>query len=97
MLKLINMSKVSACRVSDCAYNATELCHAIAITVGDGDRPMCDTFFAAASHSAARGAAGVGACKVSACRHNRELECTASGIEVGNVEGSVRCLTFAAP
>ncbi len=96
MIKIVNMSKVSQCNVSDCAYNATEACHAIAITVGDGDKPMCDTFFKTAAHSAVHGTAGVGACKVAACRHNQGFECSANHIQVANIEGHVRCLTFAA-
>jgi hypothetical protein len=95
MLKIVNMSKVSQCKVSECAYNADNACHAIAITVGDGDNPMCDTFFQTGSHCGAKATAGVGACKVSACRHNQDFECSAGYIQIGNMESKVRCMTFA--
>ena len=96
MYKLINMSGVSQCSIGDCAYNADQACHAIAITVGDGDKPMCDTFFKAAERSSVHGSAGVGACKVSACQHNRGFECSAGSILVGNQANQSSCLTFAA-
>lgn len=97
MIKLINMSGVADCSIGECAYNADHACHAIAITVGDGDVPMCDTFVVAREHGQGKGRAGVGACKISACQHNRELECSAGRILVGRLEARVRCMTYAAP
>ena len=39
------MPKVERCRVTECCYNLSEMCHALAITVGgDGDHPACDTY-----------------------------------------------------
>lgn len=96
MFKLINMSGVSECSIGECAYNSNHTCHAIAITVGDGDTPMCDTFFVGHDHSADHGHAGVGACKVSSCQHNRELECSAGRIMVGKLENRVKCMTYVA-
>ncbi len=95
MFKLINMSGVSACDAGECAYNSNHACHAIAITVGDGETPMCDTYFRAAQHSDVKGSAGVGACKVSACQHNSGFECGAGRIQVGNQGNKVSCMTFA--
>ncbi len=94
MFKIVNMSKVSECKASECAYNLDLTCHAIAITVGDGDRPMCDTFFKTEMRKTVKGTAGVGACKVSDCRHNLDFECAASTIRVGTMGANGACLTF---
>lgn len=94
MLKLLNMTRVAECSIVECAYNARHACHAIAITVGNGDMPMCDTFYVAREHSNDHGHAGVGACKISTCRHNHELECGASSVLVGKLEARVRCITY---
>ena len=96
MFKLLNMSGVSECSIGECAYNSHQTCHAIAITVGDGDQPMCDTFLVADAHSHDKGHAGVGACKVSTCQHNHALECSAGHILVGKLESRVRCMTYLA-
>ena len=91
----IEMPFVSKCEVSGCAYNSEHNCHAKAITVGDGDRPGCDTFFSAPQHTRlVTLTAGVGACKVIACRYNQDFECGAESIEVGYVGNDARCRTF---
>jgi hypothetical protein len=96
MLQTIKMPIVSECAIAECAYNSKMACHAIAITIGDGDHPMCDTFFKSSIHGGIKDTAGVGACKVSACSHNMEFECSATSIRVGH-EGSMgKCLTFSA-
>lgn len=94
MLKIKNMVDVSECSCSDCAYNTDMACHTIAITVGDGDRPMCDTFFKTSGHGGVKGTAGVGACKISACRFNENFECSAASIQVGMMGNDSSCLTF---
>jgi hypothetical protein len=77
-----------------CAYNQDNNCHALAITIGDGRSPDCDTFFGQAEKGGdGSGIAGVGACKVSACAHNQSLECTAGEISVGRNEDKVFCRT----
>ena len=91
----IQMPGVSACTVSECAYNNDDSCCARAITVGDGASAHCDTFFQSAAHCTGSRNAGVGACKVSNCRHNEDLECQADGIQVGHIESEVYCLTYA--
>lgn len=89
------MPLVKKCEVGSCAYNTAHNCHAKAITVGDGDRPGCDTFFENADHTRiVTLTAGVGACKVSQCRYNQDYECNAESIEVGYVANDVRCRTF---
>ncbi len=94
MFKIVHIPKVSACKASDCAYNLDQACHAIAITVGDGARAACDTFFKTDTRRTVKGTAGVGACKVSNCRHNLDFECGATDIRVGVVEEAVSCVTF---
>lgn len=91
----IEMPVVARCSVTTCAYNVTEACHARAITVGDGQRPGCDTFFPASHHTLnAMAEAGVGACKVTGCKYNAEYECMAEGIEVAQTANDQRCVTF---
>lgn len=89
------MPKVKKCEVNDCAYNEDKCCHAIAITIGDSENPICDTF----CKSSMKGGeielvAGVGACKVSSCKYNNNLECGAPSISVGYKKREPDCLTF---
>lgn len=91
----IEMPIVKKCEVDKCAYNIQSQCHAKAITVGDGDRPRCDTFFSNPKHTRLVDVtAGVGACKVTQCRYNQDFGCTANNIEVGYQAFEVRCQTF---
>lgn len=97
MNMMINVTPVTDCMVTECAYNANKACHARAITIGHGAHSMCDTFMNASMHvSASSPTGGVGACKVSDCIHNQELECQAPGIHVGHGEDMADCLTFTA-
>jgi hypothetical protein len=91
----MKMPKVKKCDVLECAYNQEAMCHAIAITVGGGECPMCDT----ALKSEHKGGvmdmvAGVGACKVSTCQFNQDLECNANGIQVDIHGDHPECVTF---
>ena len=93
----MEMAKILKCEVSDCSYNVEQICHALAITVGDGVHPRCDTFF----RSGVKGGdmsciGGVGACRVSSCTYNNSLECRALEICVGYQGDEVDCLTFKA-
>ena len=91
----MNMSKVSQCQVTQCAYNIDTICHALAITVGDSNDPRCDTFIESSRKGGdVNSIAGVGACKVGSCRFNRSLECQAQSIVVGYRGENVDCLTF---
>lgn len=93
--KVLRMSEVTKCEMSECAYNLENDCHALAITVGDGASPACDTFFSAQDHtSGLNQLAGVGACKVSSCLHNKAYECMAPDIMVGMSGNRASCLTF---
>jgi hypothetical protein len=93
---MMTMPIVQKCSVADCAYNAEESCHAMAITIGDKpDDPLCDTFFTASRHGGVEDAqAGVGACKSYDCNFNQDYECTASSIQVGMKGDLPDCLTF---
>ena len=91
----MEMSKVSKCDVSDCAYNMDSICNAMAITIGDDVHPQCDTFCQSEVKGGQMGClASVGACKVSLCTHNNGLECSASEICVGYNGSEPDCLTF---
>jgi hypothetical protein len=94
----MNMPKVTECSVGNCAYNSSNSCHAMAITVGEpsGD-PSCDTFFTAEKHGGVMDmTAGVGACKLSDCKFNKDYECSASSIKVAMKQGQPDCMTYEA-
>jgi hypothetical protein len=90
----VKMPPVSKCTVSDCGYNKDSKCHARAITIGDGDRPMCDTFFESEAHAKGPQLAGVGACKVSCCMHNTDFACVAEKIAVEPGDDMADCSMF---
>ena len=92
----MDMPKVARCEVSQCAYNKDNICHALAITVGDSREPHCDTFFGSMSKGGDPNAtAGVGACKMTSCRFNSMLECGAPSVAVGYQGEGIDCLTYA--
>lgn len=93
----MEMPKVLRCEIIDCAYNLDNVCHAMAISIGDGVRPTCNTFCQYLMEAKAGDVgcvAQVGACKESDCVHNVCLECQASGIVVGQKEDHPECETF---
>lgn len=92
----IEMPVVGSCKIKDCAYNSNNLCHAHAITIGDGKNPYCDTFFNSGKHTQSLENAGVGACKVAICKHNEDFECRADSIEISDKNGrcAAICITF---
>ncbi len=95
----MEMSKIEDCAVADCAYNRDNMCHAIGITVGDGEDPACDTFLGMSGEEAAMcvrdAEAGVGACKMVDCRFNGCLQCGAEAVNVMAGTAGPRCGTFA--
>lgn len=96
MKMTIDLPLVGQCSVSNCAYNASMMCHAKAITIGDDQNPCCDTMMRGSRHVHANSIkAGVGACKVSSCGHNDDLECSADKIAVGMSGGNIKCMTYA--
>ena len=91
----MDMPKIASCDVGECAYNHDKMCHALAITVGDGENPRCDTFCQTDMKGGDTSATGrVGACKVSVCKFNKSLECGAKSIKVAHKGGDVDCMTF---
>ncbi len=78
------MSIVRGCSARECAYNANDTCHELAITAGEGIDSSSGTPFYSPIHGGVQGlAAGVGTCKVTECRKNAESECVAGAIQVG--------------
>lgn len=93
----VDMPPIRSCDASQCAFNAGDMCHARAITVGDGETPHCDTYFRHDPHVRdVHRTAGVGACKVSQCVYNDDYECIADAVDVGSRNGEVYCLSFRA-
>jgi hypothetical protein len=91
----LEIPAVQACDATSCAYNVGDNCHALAITIGGGIHPACDTFFASDHHARdISHTAGVGACKVSGCLYNSDLECSAGAIRVNVHANHADCVTF---
>lgn len=92
----MEMPAINECQVSNCAYNTSGACHALAITVGNSTHPVCETFDSRKGTGGDPSTTGqVGACHMSECRHNVQLECQAPGIAVGYVSNQADCLTYA--
>ncbi|MFJ9661236.1 DUF1540 domain-containing protein [Streptomyces griseoflavus] len=92
---VMQLPVISECTADGCAYNQDHTCHAAAITVGDLDGPVCDTFTGADLEGGDQSVTGrVGACKMADCRHNSGLECHAPSIAVGYEHERVDCLTY---
>lgn len=90
----MEMPKVLACSMNECAFNREKQCHALAINVG-GSHPACDTFTNSSSRAGIpETTAGIGACKVGSCKFNTALECSAPGITVGHHEKHADCKTY---
>jgi hypothetical protein len=91
----MKMPKISQCSATGCSYNTESACHALAITIGDMNDPMCDTFVQVDTDGGDPQAVGqVGACKMSSCKHNESLECMAETVTVGPKDDQIDCLTF---
>jgi len=91
----MEMTRVMKCEIVNCAYNMESCCQTMAITVGDGAHPKCDTFCISSVKGGQAGCStGVGACKVASCMYNSDLECRAPGISVGYKADEPDCLTF---
>ncbi len=93
----MDMSRINECKVALCSYNEEKRCRAIAITVGNSSKALCDTFVNTVKKGGVKGLiGGVGACKSQNCKFNRELECCSdNGIEISTVGGHPHCTTFA--
>lgn len=90
------MPRILDCEVTSCSYNKSKECHAMAIMVGSGGHPLCDTFTSLSKKGGvADMTGGVGACREDGCRFNDALECSAPGIHVGMHSDHADCRTFA--
>ena len=97
MKMTLDMAVVTGCEAEDCACNVDLRCHARAITIGDGERPACDTLVRGEPvPSLAETLTGVGACKMTGCLFNEDLECRAERIVLGDAGGGVHCLMHSA-
>lgn len=91
----MRMSKIAHCNIVRCAFNQSSACHASAVTIGDGERPRCDTFEDAVEKGGQPGDSGcVGACKVRSCEYNTRLTCSAKSITVDWKGADPCCMTF---
>jgi len=90
----MEMPEVQKCLAHECAYNLSNICHALAITISGDPEPKCDTYCQSDQKGGdMSGSAKVGACKASHCTYNNCLECQASGIRVGYHNNQGICLT----
>ncbi|APT85765.1 hypothetical protein CFLV_00055 [Corynebacterium flavescens] len=84
--------KVSACAVSDCAYNING-CRAFAVSVNTAAE--CSTYIPRDEKvSSPKVNAQVGACQRATCVHNMDLECTAKNVSFDRSDGKAECLSF---
>ncbi len=91
---MMKMPKIKDCDVLDCSYNKDNMCHAIAITVGD-EEPSCDTFISRNHKGGAMDmTGGVGACKTEDCMFNQSMECVAQNISITLSGGHADCVTY---
>jgi hypothetical protein len=95
----VTMPVITECKAEECAYNRNRLCHARAITIGDGKHPACDTYFCT-SHSSEQHImnkniiAGIGACKVQSCQYNVDYECFGENISIAHNNGRIACMNY---
>ena len=86
---------INTCGAEDCAYNTDHTCHAAAVTIGDTEAAVCDTYIGADVRGGEPAVTGrVGACKMADCQHNVGLECHAPAITVGYQQNEIDCLTY---
>ncbi len=93
------MPLIASCAAADCSYNRYLTCNAMAVTIGMGVEPVCDTFYQT-DHRIAypETVSFVGACKMESCRFNRYLECTAFfGVSLVGDRRHVICNTCELP
>jgi hypothetical protein len=94
----MEMPLVLSCDMTDCDYNRNEQCHAMAVTIGDSDNPMCDTFWVTEGKKAKAGdpkqSGRIGACRMSQCIYNERLQCMSGSITVGQKEQNPMCRTY---
>ena len=86
---------IKSCDAQECAFNTSNGCRALAITVGGNSDQFCDTFCPSKDKGGYQNARGmVGACKVVSCKNNINFECSAESIEIGHWGKEVDCLSY---
>jgi hypothetical protein len=91
------LPSISDCTAEGCAYNNMGQCHAMAVTIGDGMNPKCDTSMISIRKGGVHDiTGGVGACKVAGCTFNNSLECSAQSISVLMNSHEALCSTYRA-
>ncbi len=89
----MNMTPVSNCGMSSCAFNSKEMCHTRAINVGF--HAECNTYVHGSETGGIKDVTGgIGACMASNCKFNDRLECTASSIGVSGHQIHADCKSF---
>lgn len=86
---------VLTCRVDECSYNDSEICHAPGIQVG-GEHAMCASFTTDRSSGRNSDMADVGRCDATMCAFNSGQGCGAPGITVEHHEQHADCATYRA-
>jgi hypothetical protein len=90
----MNMTGISKCNMTTCAYNKESSCRTPGITVGP--HAECNTYVHASSHGGFDDVkAGVGACTAAGCKFNKKLECQAPKVDIAVDEKHADCTTFA--
>lgn len=89
----MNMTGISKCNMSTCAYNLGDACHTPGITVGPHGE--CNTYV----HASRRGGfpevcGGIGACMTSSCKFNTKLECQAEEVTIATDDKHADCKTY---
>lgn len=86
------VAKVSACAVTDCAYNV-DGCRAYAVSVNTASE--CSTYIPRADKAGMPEVnTQVGACQRASCIHNMDLECVAMKVQFASVDGVAECLSY---
>jgi len=92
---MMKMPEIMSCESMVCSYNMDSKCRAMAITVGAGDSPLCNTAMSSAMKGGVSEMSGcVGACKVMPCQFKKSLEYTASSVQMKMHSGIAECGTF---
>ncbi len=89
----MNVSGIASCNMSNCAFNAGQMCRTMGISVGH--HAECKTYAHGSSKGGFKEVVGaVGACQASDCRYNDMLECTADNIDVASHDMHADCRKF---
>ena len=89
----MDMTTISSCNMSACAYNADSMCHTRAINVGY--HAECSTYVQGGERGGLKElTGGIGACMAANCKFNNKLECSAGGVDVAGHRSHADCKSF---